>query len=37
MIVEQWKTTDVKPYENNPRQNDQAVGAVVPWPMTAYG
>ena len=29
MIIEQWKTTDVKPYEKNPRVNDQAVDAVA--------
>ena len=29
MKVEQWKIDDVKPYEHNPRVNDQAVDAVA--------
>jgi len=29
MMVEQWNIADVKLYENNPRQNDQAVDAVA--------
>ncbi len=29
MKVEQWKIDDVKPYENNPRQNEEAVDAVA--------
>jgi len=29
MKVEQWKIDDVKPYEGNPRQNEEAVEAVA--------
>ena len=29
MKIEQRKLADIKPYENNPRINDDAVGAVV--------
>src|SRR5918995_7348977 len=29
MKIEQWKLSDVKPYENNPRINDDAVDAVA--------
>jgi len=29
MKIELWKLADIKPYENNPRQNDDAVDAVV--------
>lgn len=29
MKIELWKVADIKPYDNNPRQNDGAVDAVV--------
>jgi hypothetical protein len=29
MKIEQWKLTEITPYENNPRQNDAAVDAVA--------
>src|SRR6516162_7402607 len=29
MKIELWKTSDVKPYPGNPRQNDSAVDAVA--------
>ena len=29
MKIEIWKITDIKPYEANPRVNDQAVSAVA--------
>ena len=29
MKVEQWKLSDVKPYENNPRLNDSAIDSVA--------
>ncbi len=29
MKIEIWKITDIKPYEANPRINDQAVAAVA--------
>lgn len=29
MKVEQRKLSEIKPYENNPRQNDEAVDAVA--------
>jgi ParB/RepB/Spo0J family partition protein len=29
MKIEQWKLSEITPYENNPRQNDAAVDAVA--------
>jgi DNA modification methylase len=36
MRIELWDVADVKPYENNPRRNDQAVEAVA-RSITAFG
>ena len=36
MKVEQRKTTDIKPYDKNPRDNDGAVEAVA-WSIREYG
>ena len=38
MKIEQWKLADVKPYEHNPRINDQAVDAVLaPFVVVSRG
>jgi len=31
MKVEQWKTSDIIPYENNPRVNDMAVDKAATY------
>jgi ParB-like chromosome segregation protein Spo0J len=36
MKIEQWKTSDIVPYENNPRVNDQAVDKVA-MSLEQYG